>query len=88
MTREPVFAAPRWRNPKVRKPTTLHDEPRNLRERVGLWLARRVVAEYQDELAAWISRANDGWAEVVELRNGRGNPPARRGASSQGADDG
>lgn len=58
----------KWRNPNVRKPGTLQDEARTLREWVGLWLARRIVAEYQDELAAWIMRANAGWESAVEAR--------------------
>lgn len=57
-----------WRNPNARKPTTLMDDPRTLREWVGLWLARRIVVEYQDELAAWIMRANAGWEAAVESR--------------------
>jgi hypothetical protein len=57
-----------WRNPNVRKPTTLHDTPLTLREWVGVWLARRIVAEYQDELSAWIMRADAGWQAAVESR--------------------
>jgi len=58
----------KWRNPNVRKPTTLQDDARTLREWVGLWFARRIVAEYQDELAAWIMRANAGWEAAVDAR--------------------
>lgn len=49
----------------TRKPTTLRDEPRTLRERIGARLARRIISEYQHELCAWIHRADAGWETAV-----------------------
>jgi hypothetical protein len=52
----------------VAKPHTLDDEARNLREWIGAWFARRIIAEYQKELRAWMMRADAGWTAAVESR--------------------
>jgi hypothetical protein len=42
--------------------------PRGLRERLGAWLAKRLLLRYDRELGAETMRAEDGWKSYVEAK--------------------
>lgn len=64
------------------RPTRLAEiRPRNLRERVGAFIARPLIRRYDFELSAETSRSDTGWENLVKLREAwnrhmRGTCPA------------